>query len=186
MRLRYIELTLENCEVVTIDGKYIGDYLVDDISTSISRLACNWVGKVDWAGLVAIEIHKDAGEEYYFLDGRKGNKFSRLTTWNDITHIDICLEEDVGDDSATSQTYSYAIDWDDSNDGENKNQESYISDLGNLYIYINSKKSANNKGIFDFFDKEAINDKDYSHFRFLMFGIEKDEDEKVPAEEDRK
>ena len=60
MRIKYIELTLENCEVVTIDGKYIGDFLVDDISTSISRLACNWVGKVDWAGLVAIEIHKDA------------------------------------------------------------------------------------------------------------------------------
>ena len=53
MRLKYIELTLENCEVVTIDGKYIGDFLVDDISTSISRLACNWVGKVDWAGLGA-------------------------------------------------------------------------------------------------------------------------------------
>ena len=180
MRIKYIELTLENCEVVTIDGKYIGDFLVDDISTSISRLACNWVGKVDWAGLVAIEIHKDADKELYHPI------FSRLTTWNDITHIDICLENDVEEDSATSQTYSYAIDWDDSNDGENKNQESYISDLGNLYIYINSKKSANNKGIFDFFDKEAINDKDYSHFRFLMCGIEKDEDEKVPAEEDRK
>lgn len=95
---------------------------------------------------------------------------------NDITHIDICLEDNVGEDSATSQTYSYAIDWDDGNDGENKNQESYISDLGNLYIYINSKKSANNKGIFDFFDKEAINDKDYSHFKFLMFGIEKDKE----------
>lgn len=177
MRLKYIELTLENCEVVTIDGKYIGDFLVDDISTSISRLACNWVGKVDWAGLVAIEIHKDADEEYYFLDGRKGNKFSRLTTWNDITHIDICLENDVEEDSATSQTYSYAIDWADGNDGENKNQESYISDLENLYIYINSKKSSNNKGIFDFFDKEAINDKDYSHFRFLMCDIGKEDEE---------
>ena len=171
MRLKYIELTLENCEVVTIDGKYIGDFLVDDISTSISRLACNWVDKVDWAGLVAIEIHKDADKNLY------PPIFTRLTTWNDITHIDICLENDVEEDSATSQTYSYAIDWDDSNDGENKNQESYISDLGNLYIYINSKKSSNNKGIFDFFDKEAINDKDYSHFRFLMCGIEKDEEE---------
>lgn len=177
MRIKYIELTLENCEVVTIDGKYIGDFLVDDISTSISRLACNWVGKVDWAGLVAIEIHKDADKEYYFLDGCKRNKFSRLTTWNDITHIDICLEEDVGDDSAKSQTYSYAIDWDDGNDGENKNQESYISDLGNLYIYINSKKSSDNKGIFDFFDKEEINNKDYSHFRFLMCGIGKEDEE---------
>ena len=168
MRIKYIELTLENCEVVTIDGKYIGDFLVDDISTSISRLACNWVGKVDWAGLVAIEIHKDDDEEYYFLDGRKGTKFSRLTTLNDITHIDICLEEDVGDDSAKSHLYSYAISWSDDDEEENKNQESYISDLGNLYIYINSKKSSDNKEIFDFFDKEAINDKDYSHFRFLM------------------
>ena len=177
MRIKYIELTLENCEVVTIDGKYIGDFLVDDISTSISRLACNWVGKVDWAGLVAIEIHKDADEEYYFLDGCKRNKFSRLTTWNDITQIDICLEEDVGDDSAKSHIYSYAISWSDDDEAVNKNQESYISDLGNLYIYINSKKSSNNKGIFDFFDKEEINDKDYSHFRFLMCGIEKDEEE---------
>lgn len=171
MRIKYIELTLENCEVVTIDGKYIGDFLVDDISTSISRLACNCVGKVDWAGLVAIEIHKDADKELYHPI------FSLLTRWNDITHIDICLEEDVGDDSAKSHIYSYAISWSDDDEEENKNQESYISDLGNLYIYINSKKSSNNKGIFDFFDKEAINDKDYSHFKFLMCGIEKDEEE---------
>lgn len=177
MRVKYIELTLENCEVVTIDGKYIGDFLVDDISTSISRLGGNWVGKVDWAGLVAIEIHKDADGEQYRSFGYKATKFSRLTEWNDITHIDICLEDDVAEDSATSQTYSYAIDWEDDDDEENKNQESYISDLGNLYIYINSKKSSVNKGIFDFFDKEAINDKDYTHFRFLMCGIEKDEEE---------
>ena len=171
MRLKYIELTLENCEVVTIDGKYIGDFLVDDISTSISRLACNWVGKVDWAGLVAIEIHKDADKELYHPI------FSRLTTWNDITHIDICLEEDAGDDSAKSHIYSYDISWSDDAEEENKNQESYISDLGNLYIYINNKKSSDNKGIFDFFDKEEINNKDYSHFRFLMCGIEKEDEE---------
>ena len=178
MRLKCIELTLENCEVVTIDGKYIGDFLVDDISTSIRRLGCNWDGKVDWAGLVAIEIHKDADGEQYRSFGYKATKFSRLTEWNDITHIDICLEdEDAEDNVDKSQIYSYAIHWDDDDDEENKNQESYISDLGNLYIYINNKKSSDNKGIFDFFDKEAINDKDYSHFRFLMCGIGKDEEE---------
>lgn len=178
MRLKCIELTLENCEVITIDGKYVGYFLVDDISTSISKLVSNWVGKVDWAGLVAIEIHKDANEEYYFPDGNKGNTFSRLMTWNDITHIDICLEdEDAEDDSAKSHIYSYAISWGDDDEEENKNQESYMSDLGNLYIYINNKKSSDNKGIFDFFDKEAINDKDYSHFRFLMCSIGKDEEE---------
>lgn len=35
MKLKKITLVFENCDAVTIDGKYIGYFLVDDICTSM-------------------------------------------------------------------------------------------------------------------------------------------------------
>lgn len=39
MKLTYIELVFENCESIKIEGKYIGDFLVDNLTTSIK---CIW------------------------------------------------------------------------------------------------------------------------------------------------
>ena len=41
MKLKNITLVFENCDSITIDGKYVGEFIVDDIHTSIERIACN-------------------------------------------------------------------------------------------------------------------------------------------------
>ena len=45
----------------------------------------------------------------------------------------------------------------------NKNQKSYISDLGNLYVVISEKEQFE-----DVFNKEKINDKDVVNFHKEM------------------
>ena len=65
MKLTYIEFVFENCDSIKIEGKYIGDFLVDNLTTSIKRIACNSIEKMDVANTVAIEIHKDANKERY-------------------------------------------------------------------------------------------------------------------------
>lgn len=63
MKLKYIEFVFENCDSIKIEGKYIGDFLVDNLETSIKRIACNSIDKIDVANTIAIEIHKDANKE---------------------------------------------------------------------------------------------------------------------------
>ena len=68
MKLTYIEFVFENCDSIKIEGKYIGDFLVDDLKTSMQRIACNSIEKIDTANTVAIEIHKDANKKDINLD----------------------------------------------------------------------------------------------------------------------
>lgn len=37
--IHHIELTFENCEVIKIPGKYIGEFCIDNIHTKIERVA---------------------------------------------------------------------------------------------------------------------------------------------------
>ena len=41
MKLKNIVFNFENCDSITIKGKYIGDFLVDDIKTNFKRIASN-------------------------------------------------------------------------------------------------------------------------------------------------
>ena len=49
MKLTYIEFIFENCDSIKIEGKYIGYFLVDDLKTSIKRIASNSIEKMDSA-----------------------------------------------------------------------------------------------------------------------------------------
>ena len=95
MRLKNITFVFENCDTITIDGKYIGDFLVADLKTEIRRIACNAIERMDIAGTIAIEIHKDANKEYYQFGQNQYEKFKtkvfdRLAD-NDITSIEFEL-----------------------------------------------------------------------------------------------
>ena len=170
MKLKEITFILENCDSITIDGKYVGDFLVEDIRTSVSRIACNAINKMDIAYTFAIEIHKDANKERYpfgFIEDKELT-FNRLVAYDDITSIDFKLIEDYVEEGQEPiiEHYHYYIHWTGESDYVNESQKSYISNVGNLYIVI-----ADGKNIEDFFDKEAIDDEEEMDFHCSMCDI---------------
>ena len=170
MKLKEITFVLENCDHITIDGKYIGDFLVEDIRTSISRIACNAIDKMDVIHTFAIEIHKDANKERYPFGFKEDKEltFDRLVSYDDITSIDFKLIEDYVEEGQepTMEHYHYYIYWTGEDDYTNESQKSYISNVGNLYIVI-----ADGKNIEDFFDKEVIDDEEEVDFHCSMYDI---------------
>ncbi|MGN5457063.1 MAG: hypothetical protein ACI4XN_13790 [Candidatus Kurthia intestinigallinarum] len=170
MKLKEITFVFENCECITIDGKYIGDFLVEDIRTSIQRIASNAINKMDVAHIFAIEIHKDADKARHPFDFETddGSVFNRFTSWDDITSIEFELVDKYPEEGQELiiEHYNYFVHWVGEDNQENDAQKSYISKVGNLYIVI-----ADGKDIEDFFDKEAIDDGEHMDFVCYMYGI---------------
>lgn len=163
MKLNSITFTLENCETITIDGKYIGHFIVDKIERGVYRLASNFFNKTQTANRIIIEIHKNANKEEDIFGSEKCGKqfvFNRLRQ-GDITHIDFVLE-----DENDSVSFSFATDWQGDNERVNDAQKTYESDCGHLYLVIE-----NGKGIEDYFDKEDINDASYMDYRFDLMNV---------------
>lgn len=161
MKLKNITFTFENCEMITIDGKHIGNFLVDEIKTSIQRIACNAIMKMDIAKVIAIEIHKDANKSTHTF-GRKLMTFDRFLEYDDITSIEFALDD--GNGNCTN--YDYYVDWVGDSDMENEAQHSYVSKDNNLYVVI-----SDGKNIEDYFDFETIDDSEYMDFQFEMYDV---------------
>lgn len=167
MKLKNITFTFENCDMITIDGKYIGDFLVEEIKTTIQRVASNAIMKFDIANVIAVEIHKDANKErssfdFWDCNDDKHMIFDRFFEWADITHIDFSLENSDG----VGNDYSYTVNWVGDSDMENDAQHSFISKNGNLYIVISDGKNIEN-----YFDIEMIDDSEYMDFKFGMYDV---------------
>ena len=167
MKIKSITLGFENCDVMKIDGKYIGYFVADDIKTSIKRIACNAVNKLDYVKILVIELHKDANKERYAFgiedDEHKEYTFDRLRKYYDIVDIQIELYDDY-ETNGEVFTYSYYVNWTGESEYNNAAQKTYLSKCGNLYIVV-----SDNKDIWDYFDLKEINDKEYmkSYFRML-------------------
>lgn len=170
MKLKNITFTFENCDMITIDGKYIGDFLVDEIKTSIQRVACNAIIKMDIAKVIAIEIHKDANKKRYQFGCEDWEQmtFDRFLEYDDITSIEFELAEEYVDDGEKPITehYDYFVNWVGDSNMENEAQHSYMSKDNNLYIVI-----SNGKNVEDYFDFEMINDSEYIDFHFEMCDV---------------
>lgn len=168
MKLNQITFHLENCDHITIDGKYIGDFLVDQIERTIRRTAYNSIDCVDTAKCFVIEIHKDADKPHYELgdfDSRT-SVFNRLIQWYDICQIDFDLTDGSDPRFANYEHYSYFLDWTGDDGQINEAQSVYISDLGNIYIVVKA-----NSTIDDYFIKEQINMPCYTenHFEYKWY-----------------
>lgn len=173
MKVKNVTLCFENCDYATIDGKYIGNLLVDDLHTCFRRIACNAIDKIETAKTIAIEIHKDANKERYQFDQEhipsfKQKTFDRIEEYDDITSIQFELEETYVEDGEVPRVecYDYWVDWVGESDYSNEAQTSYISADGNMYLVI-----AKDKKIEDFFDMEEINDSQYMDFHFSMCDV---------------
>ena len=164
MKLKYLKLDFENCESIEIDGKYIGDFYVDDIYTSIRRVACNSIKKIETAHTIALEIHKEANKTHDAFgledcEDCKAKVFSRLEMCPDIVDIEFELYDNFVREGETPQTesYHYAVAWTGDSDYINSSQTTYVSDAGHLYIVISDKQTFE-----DIFDKEEIDSRDYN------------------------
>lgn len=165
MNLKSITFGFENCEVLTIDGKYVCQFLVDNITKYFARIACNSIDKVEVVNTFIIEIAAGANDPYhpFGLEESCGPnfKFERLLQYNDITSIDFTLQ-----DERTEETYTYWLYWGGDSEYSNAAQYTYLSDLGNLYIVVSKDKKFE-----DYFDKEIINDKNSIDFDFDMCDV---------------
>lgn len=173
MKIKNLTLTFENCDCLTINGKYIGDFLVDDLHTCFRRIASNSIDKIGCADTIAIEIHKDANKDRCQFDQTdcpdfEQKTFDRITEYNDITSIEFEMEEnDVEEDEIPNiKCYQYYVDWIGEDEYENDAQTSYVSSDGNMYLVI-----AQNKSIKDFFDMERINDTEAMDVHFDMYDV---------------
>ena len=182
MKLKYITFTLENCDQITIDGKYIGGFYVGDIKSEIHRIACNSIMKMDTTHEFAIEINKNADKEHFELgcENYKTTTFARLVNISDITSIEFELEEQYVEDGKIPKVehYDYYVNWTVESDYTNDSQKSYISKPGHLYLVISKDKN-----IEDYFDKEEIDDEEMTDFYFDMcdVGDDKEYDNTVDA-----
>ena len=150
MIVNNITFTFVNGDCITIHGKYIGYFLVDDTHSSVQKLARNYVKKLDTAGTIALEIHKDANiiREEFGIEERRQQTFDRLT-YNDITSIEV---EYSDEDAEKTEAHTYYTNWVGDSAYENKAQSFHLSSSGNLYRVISEGEKVN-----DIFTEEYIN-----------------------------
>lgn len=153
MNLKQITFVFENCDSIKIEGTYIGDFLVDDIKTSIRRTSINAIHRMDTANTVVIEILKEANKEcsdfdQYDVDNSRQMTFDRFMKYGDITGIQFELEENpIGTEQSPCTKYYYYVNWTGDSKYTNDAQKTCVSPCGNLYIVI-----ADGKEIEDFFN----------------------------------
>lgn len=152
-----IEFVFENVEFFSIDAKYIGTFLLDGITESIRRDACNSISRYKIVKKVCIEIFKEGDGEYSWLGGVE-KKFDRLRRYNDIVSVVVHYSDHTEE--------GFYVDYSDAHDETNDYQTTRISNQGNLYIVINAKET-----IDDVFPGE-IDDPEYAEMRKRAFGIE--------------
>lgn len=151
MKLKNLVLVFENCEYIEFEGSSIFDFIVEDIETSIRRIAINSIDVLHIPHVVAIEIQKNGDGCYrVFNSDELGRKFGRIKEYNDITSI----EFDLVDRSGRITHFKYKPVWD--GEYDNKYQTVYESSSGNLYIVISDIKQFE-----DIFQREIINARDY-------------------------
>jgi hypothetical protein len=160
-----IELVLENCESLIIEGKYIGDFIIDNIKTTITRQGCNYIGKYQYCEDLALEISSIANTNYPVPWGGMSDctLFQRLSNHRDITSIKVYYDDIETPDVLYVE---YEAEVENRLGSNNIHQKSYISGLDNLYIVISKDKN-----ISSYFNLYDINNKESMDFKYQMYDI---------------
>lgn len=142
--VKSISLILENCEVLTFDRKYIGEFCVDGITSDIFRIACNSIRKRQRCEKLLLSLRRDADQKYdCFGLPSDATTFKRIDSCPDITSIEITYED--------GSMERYCVPWHEGDEYSNRYQHSYISKMGDLYLYIGREGD-----IFDAFHKADV------------------------------
>ena len=168
--IKNIELTLENCEVVTIPREKIGDIYIADFKEVFARCAANWIDLTKIAKTIIIQI-RDARQDYYtnfygvkISDDDEPKKLIDRLSCNDITSITVNY---LWDDEQYSWSVSYE---EDEKTGENRLQTTREY-LGDIWIAIGEKAQ-------QILEQLLPESKDERDFQWLMYDMaEEDEDE---------
>jgi len=123
-----VELILENCEVITIEGQYIKGISVKDIKKFNIDLEAKHFSLI-------IDRKADINEKttiWRFETNLIRNNFKQLTEQLDIVAVHIYF--------ANKKHMEFYVDFDEDNNDFNKYQKSYINDSGDLYITIDRNK----------------------------------------------
>ena len=135
MKIKYITFTLENCDEIVIDGKYIGNIRCSEIHKEIARTANNSIDLFDSCDFFFIEINKNANGKktpFDLKDMDSYNIFDRLIS-KDITHIKIVFYDENNKEYIHHGFYNI---WDDKDEYVNSYQQSHIDKYGDLYLLI--------------------------------------------------
>ncbi|KON87408.1 hypothetical protein AF332_11605 [Sporosarcina globispora] len=156
MNFKSIDLVLENCEVITVERKYMGHLYMSNFNTTISRHDKKLLSS-EVVNEFAIEIHRSLDE----TTNKQGlfDKYSpieRLRKYSDITQIEITYE-----DNSKKHVYTH---WHDEDEYDNRYQKSKLNNFGDLYIVISEAKD-----IDYYFQDETINDSDMVEWNWDNF-----------------
>ena len=160
MNLEKIVFVLENCDVIEIPGKYVGDMSAHNLKTTIRRVACNAFGECRVCEVFYIEIHRDAeGVRYPFDDPQlqgAHSLFERLSC-GDITSVRMVMD---------GSEKEFFVPWNPEDEYHNSWQVSRISKCGHLYITISEES------IFDeVFPAGEIDDSEMMDFHMDMLNV---------------
>lgn len=157
-----IEIVLENCEIITIKGEYIGDLDIKDIRYSIGRIGCNYIDEAYTCEHFSMSINNDASldDKVKFTLGdvdERRNPLERIMQCNDIVSIDVYFKD-------KKQPKEIYMPWDGDDNQDNEYQKTYMNQFGDLYIVVDREAD-----IKDFFDLETIEDKECRDVLWDMF-----------------
>lgn len=166
--IEYLELTLENCEVLRIPGHCIGDFFAGKIESVVQRVACNAIMPMEICHQFYIEIHKDA--DVLVEDGYGDQAitlFDRLMMYRDITGVDIhFIDPDYSDhEKDVREAKSFYLDWR-GNGIENPHQTFRLSRLGHLYIVVDASTTVE-----EVYPDSYINDEEGVAIRFELCDV---------------
>ena len=163
-KLEKLTFKFENCDQITIDGKNIGFFELDNIHEDMHMERNGTITYTKRVDTFAIEIHSSENKERYpfglsQLKDLKHTVFERLLR-DDIVSINFTLK-DINDDSLHS--YTYHVYWceNELDNNINTSQNGYISKLGHLYISISRNYSFEH-----FFSIETINNEPFINFHW--------------------
>lgn len=132
--IKRVDMVLENCEVLSVDGKYIADFNCEDITYSIRRTACNCIEEVYSCKNFSMSIHRDcaldekANGTLSICKDAVNNPLKRILEYPDITSIYIYF--------ANGHSKRIYLPWSEEDEYENKCQKSYMNKFGDLFIVV--------------------------------------------------
>lgn len=132
-KLEKVEFALENCELIVIDGKHIGNFYVSDLKRHISK-HYNSIQHMQICEGFSIMINRKADVKYnvFDMEDEVGETFKRLSS-GDICSVRIAYNDGSDDD--------FYVTWTGESDYLNEAQHAYINEFGDLFIEISKDGS---------------------------------------------
>lgn len=139
MKLKNLELTLENLKVIKIDPNDVDYFTLRKIKTNVSCFNNQYLVEDQVVKFVLLKLDKAADKEYKpFGCCEKTTVFERLLKCKDICQLDFDAEPDENEKSEPKH-YHFLVHWWGDNDYTNYGEIAQKDKAGNLYIVIDKK-----------------------------------------------